>query len=63
MRHCAKSGKANALLHLVKTKRNVRYVPDENFFALWKALSECPTTWQELEKKSVKIQAARDRLN
>jgi hypothetical protein len=44
---------------LLKTDR----VPDKNFLTLIKAIKECPKTWQELEAKSVKEQAARDRLN
>ena len=50
-------------LTAVKAIRNIRYVPDENFLTLWKAVKECPKTWQELERKSVKLQAAKDRLN
>ncbi len=50
-------------LNPVKAIRNLRLIPDENFFNLWKALKECPKTWQELEKKSVKIQQERDHLN
>ncbi len=47
----------------MKSIRDSRHIPDVNFLNLWKSIKECPKTWQELEKKSVKLQAARDRLN
>jgi hypothetical protein len=47
----------------VKAIRKTCHIPDENILTLWKAIKECPKTWQELEKKSVKLQQGRDRLN
>jgi len=43
--------------------RRNRYLPDESFLALLKVIVECPKTATEVEKNSIRIQAARDRLN
>jgi len=47
----------------MKVPRNLKHVPDENFLTLMKAIKECPKTWQELEKKSIKAQIEYDKLN
>ena len=37
--------------------------PDNNFRSLQDAVNGCPATVEELEKKSLRQQAARDKLN
>jgi len=59
----AKIRELRMTIFLRQPGRRLRYVPDENFLTLMKAIKECPKTAQELELERAKIQAERDSLN